>query len=295
MTEVHYRPESTPSSSDRRRVRALHSLAGVLTRYLLALICAAAFAIPLYWLAISSLKPTSDIFTFPPDWIPLHPDLGNFVRAWRSAPFARYTLNSVITAVVGTAGEVSTACLCAYAFAYLHIPGKRILFGILLGAMMIPGSVTLLPNFLTVSDLGWNNTYAGLIVPGFGSVFVTFLMRQHMLGLPREILEAAELEGAGHLRKLWSVVLPLSRPMLITGGLITFIYKWNEYIWPLVVTNTDDMRTLQIGLVFTQATENGADWGIVMAATAFVAGPMLIAYFVAQRHIVAGVLQGAVK
>lgn len=263
--------------------------------YLLLVMVVAAFGIPLYWLVVSSLKPPEQIQQYPPRWIPDQVFWPNFVDAWTSGPFAHYALNSVVVVTIGTAAELTIATLCAYAFAFIPFPLKRLWFGILLGALMVPGHVVLLPNYLTVASLGWTNTYLGLIVPGLGSVFVMFLLRQQMLTMPRELLEAAELDGAGQLRTLWSVVLPLTRPMLITGAIVTCIAKWNEYVWPLVVTNTEDMRTLPVGLVFTRNSEGGTNWGVVMAATLIVSAPMLIAYFAAQRFIVSGIVQGALK
>lgn len=271
---------------------------GVPTRvvqYLLLLLVIAAFGIPLYWLITSSIKPPEEIQRYPAQWIPGEFHWQNFVDAARAAPFGRYALNSAITVIVGTVAELIIATLCAFAFACLRFPLKNVLFAILLGALMVPGHVVLLPNYLTVASLGWINTYAGLIVPGLGSVFVTFLLRQQMLGIPRELMEAAQLDGAGQLRTLWSVVLPLIRPMLITGAIVTAINKWNEYVWPLVVTNTESMRTLPVGLVFARTSEGGVNWGVVMAATLIVATPMLIVYFAAQRFIVSGITEGALK
>lgn len=266
-----------------------------LGQYVGLVIVVIGFAAPLYWLLVSSLKRPEEIYRFPPVWLPTDIFIGNFSAAWQAAPFSRYAFNSIFTVSAGTIAELCIATLCAFAFAFLPFPLKNVFFAVLLGAMMVPGHVVLLPNYLTISNLGWDNTYAGLIVPGLGSVFVTFLLRQHMITLPRELLEAAELDGAGSLRTLWSVVVPLSRPMLITGGLITFITKWNEYVWPLVATSTEEMRTLPVGLVFLRTSEGGTNWGAVMAGTIFVAAPMLIAYFAAQRYIVAGITQGAVK
>lgn len=266
-----------------------------IVQHLLLVLVIIAFGLPLYWFVTSSLKPPELIQQFPPSWIPNQFHWQNFVDAWHAGPFAQYAVNSVVVVVLGTVGELMVATLCAYAFAFVPFPLKRLWFGLLLGAMMIPGHVVLLPNYLTVASLGWTNTYLGLIVPGLGSVFVTFLLRQQMMTLPRELIEAAELDGAGRLRILWSVVLPLTRPMLITGAIVTCIAKWNEYVWPLVVTSTPEMRTLPVGLVFARNSEGGTNWGVVMAATLIVAAPMLIAYVAAQRFIVAGIVQGALK
>lgn len=250
---------------------------------------------PLYWLFSSSLKPAADIQTFPPVWWPSRLEWGNYVEAWRSAPFGDFYLNSIITTIAGTALEVLNAILTAYAFVFLRFPLKRVLFAVLLAALMVPGHVTLLPNYLTVSELGWINTYQGIIIPGAASAFGAFLLRQHMLTLPDELIDAARVDGAGHLRRLFSVVLPLSRPMVVTVTIVSLVGKWNDFIWPLIVTNTDSMRTLPVGLLLLRNSEGYVNWGAVMAATVFVMLPVLVVFFIAQRQIVAGLTQGAVK
>ena len=250
---------------------------------------------PIYWLATAAVKPTVDIYRYPPIWVPTHLRWANFADAWHSAPLGRFFLNSAIVSITGTVLELLCAVACAYAFAFLRFPAKRVLFLVLLGAMMVPGHVTLLPNYLTIADLGWINTYQGLIVPGLGSVFGTFLLRQHMLTLPTEIMDAARVDGAGHLRIMFRVVLPLSRPMLVTVAVITLVNKWNDFIWPLIVTNSDTMRTVPVGLLFLKTQEGYSNWGALMAATVLVILPVLVVFFVAQRHIIAGLTQGAVK
>lgn len=290
------RTADTLANRTRRPFDPLKPRSGArIVQYVLLLIVIAVFGIPLYWLISSSIKPPEEVQRYPAQWIPHQLHWQNFADALTSAPFARYALNSAITVTVGTLAELTIATLCAFAFAFLRFPLKKLWFAILLGALMVPGHIVLLPNYLTVAALGWTNTYAGLIVPGLGSVFVTFLLRQQMLGMPRELLEAAQLDGAGQLRILFSVVLPLVRPMLTTGAIVTAINKWNEYVWPLVVTNTESMRTLPVGLVFARTSEGGVNWGVVMAATLLVAAPMLIVYFAAQRFIVSGITEGALK
>ena len=263
--------------------------------YVLLVLIGVVMVGPLYWLFSSSLKPSADIHSFPPVWWPSKLEWGNYVDAWRSAPFGDFYLNSLITTVTGTLLEVANAVLTAYAFVFVRFPFKRVLFALLLAALMVPGHVTLLPNYLTVSDLGWINTYQGIIIPGAASAFGAFLLRQHMLTLPDEVIDAARVDGAGHLRRLFSVVLPLSRPMVVTVTIVSLVSKWNDYIWPLIVTNTDSMRTLPVGLLLLKSSESTVNWGAVMAATVFVVLPVLLVFFVAQRQIVAGLTQGAVK
>ncbi|MEV4758466.1 carbohydrate ABC transporter permease [Micromonospora sp. NPDC049559] len=250
---------------------------------------------PLYWLFTSSLKQPGEINTFPPVWFPTDPRWSNYAEAWRAAPFGQFYLNSIVTTAAGTLLEVANAVLTAYAFVFLRFPAKRVLFAVLLGALMVPGHVTLLANYLTVADLGWINTYQGIVIPGAASAFGAFLLRQHLLTIPTEIIEAARADGAGHPRILWRVVLPLSRPMLITVTIVSLVGKWNDFIWPLIVTNTETMRTLPVGLLLLKNADGYVNWGAVMAGTVFVVLPVLTVFLVAQRYIVAGLTQGAVK
>ena len=264
-------------------------------QYALLIIIALVAIIPIYWLLTASVKPSADIYEFPPEWIPTRLRWSNYADAWAAAPFGRLYINSFIVTITGTVLQICVAVLSAYAFSFLRFPAKKWLFFALLGAMMVPGHVVLLPNYMTIAQLGWVNTYLGLIVPGLGSVFATFLLRQHMLTLPGEVMEAAKVDGASHLRVLWSIVLPMSRPMIVTVMIIAMVDKWNDFIWPLITTSAANMRTLPVGLVMLKTAEGYTNWGAVMAATVFVVVPVLIVFFFAQRHIIAGLTQGATK
>lgn len=268
---------------------------GTVVKYALLALVAVVFFVPIFWMASASLKDLREIYTFPPQWIPSNPRWGNYVEAWNAAPFGRFYLNTLITTAVGVGAELLFGTLTAYAFVFLPFPRKNILFIILLAALMIPIQVTMLPNYLTVARLGWLNSYPGIIVPGASVAFGTFLLRQHFLTLPREILEAARLEGAGHLQLLWRIVLPLSRPIFVTVGLIALVNKWNDFLWPLIVTNRIDMRVLPVGLAYLFDQEGNSQWGIIMAATIFVVAPILLVFAWAQRHIIAGLTAGATK
>lgn len=264
-------------------------------QYLLLLVVGLIAVAPIYWLLTSSVKLSGDIYRFPPEWFPTSWRFHNFVDAWDSAPFGRFYVNSIVVTSVGTILQICVALLSAYAFSFLRFPAKGPLFLLMLGAMMVPGNVVLMPNYLTIARLGWVNTYPGLIVPGIGSVFAMFLLRQHMLTLPNEIMEAAKVDGATHLRILWRIVLPMSRPMVVTVIIVSLVERWNDFIWPLVSTSVDSMRTLPVGLLEMKNVEGYTNWGAVMASTVFVVVPVLIVFFIAQRHIIAGLTQGATK
>ncbi|BCJ32630.1 glycerol-3-phosphate ABC transporter permease [Actinocatenispora thailandica] len=263
--------------------------------YAALVLIAAVFVMPLYWLFSSAVKPSGEIYQFPLQWIPRQLHWSNFTNAWHDAPFGSFFVNSIIVTVVGTVIKMVLATGSAYAFTFLPFPFKRFIFLLLLGTLMTPGTITLLTNYLTASDLGWVDTYAGLIVPGAGSAFGMFLLRQQMMALPREVFEAARVDGASHLRILLRMVVPMSRPMMITVSLISVIEVWNDFIWPLIITTTTEMRTLPIGLLYLKSQEGYNDWGAIMAGTVMVAAPMLVVFLLAQRYIVAGFSGGAIK
>lgn len=260
--------------------------------YLLLLAAALAFVLPLYILVTTAFKTNGDIYSWPMKWLPSELTWDNLVTAWELAPFGDFIANSVIVTVVGATAKVVLAVFTAYAFAYLPFPGKKILFVVMLGALMVPGHVTLLVNYITIGNMGLINTYAGIILPGVASAFGTFLLRQHFLSLPKEVFEAAEVDGAGHFRKLFSFALPMSIPAVATVGLIAVIDEWNNFVWPLIITNSVNMRTLPIGLMYLKANDGLTSWGVLMSGTLVVVLPMLIVFLFAQRFIVTG-LTGA--
>ena len=275
---------------------------GLIAGYLAMAVVVLAIGLPVWWMVSGSLKSSQEIYTFPPEWIPRNPRWSNFRNAWESAPFGRFYLNSIITTVGGSALEVTNATLGAYAFAFLRFPFKNVVFVLLLAALMIPSQVTIVPNYVffgsTVYDWigeSWINTYQAIILPGASVAFGTFLMRQSFLGLPGEVLEAAKLDGAGHLRTLWDIVLPMARPVIVTFGLISVVAKWNDYLWPLVITQTQSMRTLTVGISSFYDQEGNTDWGLVMAATLFVIFPLLVIFIFVQRFIIEGLTAGATK
>lgn len=255
----------------------------------------AVFTVPIYWLFSSSVKPQQHIYSWPLQWVPTELTVENFVQAWNTAPFDRFFINSLITTGVGTFLEMTIAIMCAYAFVFVDVKYKKIVFVLIIGSMMLPGHVTLIVNYITVANLGWLNTYAGIILPGVASAFAMFLLYQYMRTIDRDILQAAEIDGAGHLRRMLTIVVPLSSPMILTATLIVMVGKWNEYVWPLIVTSTADMRTLPIGLLFLRSQEGYSNWGVIMAGAVFVSLPMLVLFFLAQKRIIGGLTAGALK
>lgn len=280
---------------DRRRPFNVRGMSWQVVGYLAMALIVIAMGIPLFWMLTGSLKTLGEIYTFPPVWIPTDPQWSNFSEAWGRAPFERFYLNSIITTFIGMSIELVNATLTAYALAFLRFPYKRLVFILILAALMIPSQVTILPNFLTMANLDWVNTYQGIILPGASVAFGTFLLRQYFMGLPKDVLDAAKVDGCSHLRLLWSVVIPMSKPVLVTFGLLSIVWKWNEFLWTLVITNTLEMRTLPIGIAYLFDVEGNTQWGVVMAGTIFVVAPMLVIFLLAQRYIVEGITAGATK
>lgn len=284
-------PRGRLTERERQRLNRLAS-------YALLILLVALIGAPLLWMLSGSLRTTREIYRVPPVWIPENPRWQNFGDAWQAAPFGRFYLNSIITTVAGTGLELINATLTAYALAFLHFPKKNWVFVFLLIALMIPTQVTILPNYLTLADVfgqSWINTYQGIVLPGAAVAFGTFLLRQSFLGLPREVIDAAKVDGCGHLRLLWDVVIPMARPVLVTFGLISLVNKWNDYLWPLVITTTQQMRTLPVGITYLFDQEGNTEWGVVMAAAIFVILPLLVIFIWAQKHIIEGLTAGATK
>ncbi|WP_022918533.1 carbohydrate ABC transporter permease [Ruania albidiflava] len=285
-------PAASPPSTGARAGRPKIRLRRTWWAFLLLVATALVFIVPLYMLVTTAFKTNGEIYAWPMKFLPSELTWANLSTAWELAPFGAFIKNSLLVTAVGAAAKVVLAVFTAYAFAFLPFPGKKGLFLVMLGALMVPGHVTLLVNYITIGNMGLINTYAGLILPGVASAFGTFLLRQHFLTLPGEVFEAAELDGAGHFRKLASFVAPMSVPAIATVGLVAVIDEWNNFVWPLIITNSVNMRTLPIGLMYLKANDGLTSWGVLMSGTLIVVLPMLLVFLFAQRYIVTG-LTGA--
>ncbi|MGI6209676.1 MAG: carbohydrate ABC transporter permease [Anaerolineae bacterium] len=253
------------------------------------------FSIPFFWLITTSLKPTRQIVTFPPQWIPDPIVWGNYTDVFLYAPFDLYFRNTMFIVAFHLLGAVGTCSLVAYAFARLRAPGRDVLFGLLLSTMMVPAWVTLVPLYLLFSKIGWINTFYPLIVPALtGNAFYIFLLRQFFLTLPRELEDAALIDGAGYFAIWWRLVLPLSAPALATVAIFSFMGTWNEFIGPLIFLNSRTKYTLALGLqVFVR--EHGADFGLLMAASTMMIMPIIVMFFFMQRQFVQGITLTGMK
>lgn len=268
---------------------------GRLASHAVLIFASTVIGLPFFWMISTSFKSDVEVGLFPPVWLPSQLLWENYVRVWTAAPFDMFYINSIITTLSGLILEVIIGAMSAYAFARIEFPHRDALFLVVLATMMIPGEMAIVPNYLTLRNLGWINTYQGIVIPYVSSAFGCFLLRQAFLAMPQEIFDAAKIDGAGHLRILLSIALPMARPVVATFALFLFISKWNAYLWPLIVTNTWNMRTLPIGLVMVREAEGTLGWQHLMAASLLVLLPVLVVFFLAQRQIIEGIARGAVK
>jgi multiple sugar transport system permease protein len=244
--------------------------------------------LPFAWMLSTSLKHPSEIFTYPIQWIPRQLRLDNYVTAFTTLPFPRFFFNSFLVATTVTLLDLLTASLAAFAFARLRFRGRDQLFIVYLITLMIPSQVTLIPSFIVIRALGWYDTYPALIVPFVAAAFSTFLLRQQFRAIPMDLDEAARMDGASSLRIWWNVALPLGAPALAALATLTFLAQWNSFLWPLMVTNSMDMRTVPVGLQLFQG-RNNTQWHLLMAAAVIALVPVLAIYLAAQKWIVEAV------
>jgi multiple sugar transport system permease protein len=258
--------------------------------YTMALLTVAPFA----WMVLTSFKELGEIFRYPPTWWPERFILDNYTGAFQAAPFGRYYANSLFVAAAVTAGQLVTCSMAAYAFARMRFKGRDVLFYLFLGTMMIPAHVTMIPGFMILHWLGWIDSYAALIVPGLASAFGTFLLRQFFLTIPRELEEAAFIDGCSRFGVLWRIILPLSKPALATLAIFTFMAVFNDFIWALIVLNSQEKYTVQLGLAIFRDRYT-VEWGNLMAGSVVATMPILIVFFFAQKYFIQGITLSGLK
>jgi len=249
---------------------------------------------PMYVMVIFALKPGVAIFSYPRALLPVDLTLDTLHDAWTQGHFARYLVNSAIVSLAITVGAIATSLLAAYAFSFLVFRGRQVLFFLFLSTLMIPWEATIIPNYMTIRNIGWLDTYQGLAVPFMATAFGTFLLRQAFMQVPRELWDAARIDGASTFRFLISTVIPLSRPALGTVAIYGFLSTYNQYFWPLLITNQTLMRTTQVGITQLRFEET-LRWGLVMAGVIMVAVPTLALLVLGQRQLIRGLTAGAVK
>jgi ABC-type glycerol-3-phosphate transport system permease component len=249
---------------------------------------------PIYTTLNISLLSDPEVATYPPKLIPTGFQLDNFTRALAQAPLGRYLFNSVLQSTLVMLGQLFTASLAAYAFAFINFKFRNFFFLVFLATMMIPWEATIIPNYLTVKQLEWTDTFQGLAVPFMATGFGTFLLRQFFMKIPHELQDAAEMDGCSSLRFLMTIVLPLARPALGTLAVYSFLQTYNQYLWPLLITNDQNMRTVQIGLTLLQDEER-LKTNIVAAGVVMVLIPTFVLFVFSNKQLIRGLTAGAVK
>jgi multiple sugar transport system permease protein len=271
--------------------------------YALLIVGSAVFLFPLLWMISTSLKPVEETMLNPPRWIPSSLQWGNYVNAVTYGqktlgyiPFFEYGKNTLLLCVLVVSGTVISNAFIAYGFARLQWPGRNVLFGVTLATMMVPFPVLMVPLFVFFKHLGWVGTFRPLWVPAwFGSAFNIFLLRQFFLTIPRELSDAATVDGCSELQVFRHVILPLSRPALAVVALFSFLYTWNDFIGPLIYLSDQRMFTLSLGLQFYQSQAGGTEWHLLMAASTIVVLPIIVLFFFTQRTFIQGIAVTGMK
>ncbi|HEX6248805.1 MAG TPA: carbohydrate ABC transporter permease [Nocardioidaceae bacterium] len=251
--------------------------------------------VPFVWMLLTSVKPEQEARRVPPTWWPETFTLENYETLFTKLDFPTYFLNSLVVATAVTVGNVMFGAMLGYALAKLEFPGKRLVFGLVIATLMIPGVVTFVPLFILVTNMGLTNTLTGMWLPFLAAPFGVFLMRQFILGLPDELIQAARVDGAGELRIFFSVILPLCGPALATVGILTFLGSWNNFLWPLVVATSEEKYTLPVALALYSIGQNATQYGLLLAGAVVVVIPIIAVFLALQRYIMQGIAMTGIK
>ena len=269
-------------------------LTGITLKYIILAAGAFVMVFPFIWMIIASLMTAGEIQLRPPVWLPAEPQFSNYSDLADSIPMGRLYFNSLFTSGLIVFGVLLSSSLAGFAFAKYRFPGREFLFYVILATMMIPFFVTLIPVFFIVRQLGWIDTYQGLVVPGLTSAYGIFLMRQFIIMLPDELIDAARIDGASELRIYWRIVVPLVKPALATLGTFTFIGSWNAFLWPLLVINSRELMTLPLG-INSMKSLYADNTNLLMAGTAAAVIPMLFVFIFLQRYFIQGIALTGLK
>ena len=276
------------------RVRNLGKQSIRLLAHLTLSVGAILMVVPFLWMISTSLKTEDQVFVLPPLWFPTQPVFNNYVRLFTEIPFGRYLFNSSFVSIAVMLGEIITSAISAFAFARLQFWGREKIFAMYLATLMIPFHVRLIPIFLVMRILGWLDTYYVLIIPHIFTVYGVFLFRQFFLNIPQELEDAARIDGCGHIRVLFNVILPLSGPVIATLAVFSFLSSWNDFLWPLVMTSSNQMRVLSVGLAQLQ-NEYFTLWTLLMSGSVLATLPTLIVFLLAQKYFVQGIAISGMK
>jgi multiple sugar transport system permease protein len=262
--------------------------------HLLLVVGGVAMVLPFFWMISTSLKTPLEALRFPPTWWPTSPQFDNYLEVFRQIPLWRYLFNTVFVAFLSLMGVLATGIMAAYAFARFRFPGREVLFMGFLALMMIPLPVYLVPSYTLLFKLGWIDTYAAMIVPWIVNIFAIFFLRQHIRQLPNDLFEAARIDGCSNFWMLVRIVIPLSKAPLVTITVFNVISSWNSFFWPLIVTNSDKIRPLQVGLAYF-SREQSTNYTLLMAATTMAIIPLVLLFFAAQKQIIQSQARAGLK
>ena len=269
---------------------------GDLATWAVLLLGSVVMVLPFFWMVSGSVKSLAEIYAYPPTFIPQAVQLENYVEVWRRLPFHLFFLNSFFVSTTVTVGVLFTSSLAGYSFSRLHYPGRDTIFLFYLSTMMVPFAVTLIPMYALMGMLHWVDTLTALIVPGLFSAWGTFLNRSFMMTIPRELEDAALIDGCSYFRIYWSVILPLSKPVLATLAIFEFMGVWNDFLWPLIMISSMKNKTLPLGLAAFQAMAAvKTPWHLIMAASVMSVIPILVLFIVGQKYYVQGIVTTGLK
>jgi len=291
MTVTHVRMDEGYAREKSRMSRAAKRsrIVGRGLLLFLMIVLSVAFLVPLTWLASTSLKTSGQVFIQPIEWIPKPPQWDNYLEVFRRLPFEKFIFNTLKVTALGTVGSVVSSLTVAFGLSRIKWPGRELLFSVLVGTMMLPGIVTMIPVFIMFKRIGWVGTHLPLWVPSwFGSAFYIFLVRQYMLTLPTELNEAAKIDGASNFSILWKVIVPLCGPAIASVAIFSFLAHYNNFMGPLIYLSENDMYTIPLGLLWFQG-RFGNFWHLVMAASMISVAPVIALFFFAQSYFIQGV------
>lgn len=270
--------------------------AKVTVGYLILILCAVSMLLPFFWMLSTSFMTNEEIFSYPIKFLPSEVNFSNYINVFKNMPLARYFFNSLFVSVVTTIGQIIIASMAGYAFARFEFRGKEVLFIIILMSMMVPPQVNIIPLFYVMRELGWIDTYQALILPGFFGGFGIFLMRQWFLKLPKSIEEAAKIDGSNNFEIFFKIALPLALPAVMTLGVFTFVSSWNSFMYPLIVTNSESMRTLPVALAaFKGSYRETVVWGELMACSVISIIPVIAVFLAGKKYFINDLLAGGLK
>ncbi|HXZ43411.1 MAG TPA: carbohydrate ABC transporter permease [archaeon] len=276
-------------------VRSILVPVGRLSLYLVVGAVAALMILPFYWMLITAVMPAPDILAFPPKWIPTRLTLEHFVAAFAKAPWLTYYWNSLVVAVGSVSCSLLFGLFAGYAFAVYRFPLQNFFFLLILGTLMVPVQVTSVALYIQLSKIGWVDTFLGILAPNFASAFGVFMLRQGIKQIPVDVIEAARMDGAGEMRIVLTIIAPLIRTTVATVAMILFLGSWNDFLWPVIIINSADLRTLPVGIALFKDPYGNINYGPLMAATLITTAPMLVAYIISQKYMIRGIAMTGLK